>query len=431
MYRAARLLRKPQITLRISPPLPRGSKFAPVRYLQIKRPWVRKVLATIFLSGAALHSWSSFVVLSLDQTLFDTDGSPDRLPGAEAPTPTGKFDRNSYVPPGSEVDVQPRFIPLGWPWLCEGELYTGTDPEWQAFRRVATDRNKLPGLKDELVLLVLDAASQSSLLSHMLGGPLSVAEYWLEHQFPYRAPPAYYRSGLQISRTGFSWGLKPMPAEDGDRLQRWIRPLVVAHAIRDALLVLWGRQVSRFSGSSDEAQTIETLISLHGGLLSSGLRGLDGLNDLSRSVSQSPPPNSQEAASLTKDGSRLHPSIYISILQRLPLPNLGLGSDLHMALLAFKWRLHYSSAHSIHTSRRGVMYISGPVGILGPHGTCRVEVKGEYDVMASRWTVVSMEIRDLNLFNQRALGPLRSSNLPLGKFYLVYIQIFIRLSPLV
>ncbi|PYI06285.1 hypothetical protein BO78DRAFT_387086 [Aspergillus sclerotiicarbonarius CBS 121057] len=404
MYRVARLLRKTHIAFRISPPLPRDSKSAPVRYLQIKRPWVRRVIATILLSGAALHTWSSFVVLRFDETLYDTDVSPDRLPGADAPTPAGKFDSNVYAPPGSDVDAQTHFIPMGWPRLCEGELYAATDPEWQAFRRIASDRNTLPGLKDELVLLVLDAASQSSLLSHMLGGPLSVAKFWLEHRFPYRAPPAYYRSGLQISQIGFSWSSKPMSAEDGDRLQRWTRPLVVAHAIKDAFSVLWSRQLSRFSTSSDEEQTIESPISLRDNSLSSGLRGLDGLNDLSQSVSEPPPPSSQEGTSLTRNGSRPHPSVYLSTLQRLPLPNLGPGSDLHMALLAFKWRLNYCWARSIRTSRRGVMYISGPVGIRGPNGICRVEVKGEYDVMASRWTVVSMDIRDLNLFNQRALG---------------------------
>ncbi|PWY72555.1 hypothetical protein BO94DRAFT_501148, partial [Aspergillus sclerotioniger CBS 115572] len=401
MYRAARLLRKPQITFRISQPLSRESNYAPVRYLQIKRPWVRKVLATILLTGAVLHTWSSFVVLRFDETLYNADGSPDSLPRADAPT-AGKFDRNQYAPPGLDDDTKARFIPLGWPRLCEGKFYAATDSEWQAFNGVATDRDKLAGLKDELVLVVLDAASHSSLLSHMLGGPLSVAAFWLEHRFPYRAPPAYYRPGLQISRDGFSWVLKPMSAEDGDRLQRWTRPLSVAHAIKDAFSVLWSRQLSRFSTSSDEEQTVESPISLRDNSLSSGLRGLDGLNDLSQSVSQPPPLSSQEGTSLTRNASRLHP--YISTLHRLPLPNLGSGSDLRMALLAFKWRLNYCWARRMHSSPRGVMYISGPVGIRGPNGICRVEVKGEYDVMASQWIAVSMDIRDLNLFNQRALG---------------------------
>lgn len=212
---------------------------------------------------------------------------------------------------------------------------------------------------------------------------------------------SHYRR-LQISQDGFSWVLKPMSAEDGDRLQRWTRPLFVAHAIKDAFSVLLSRQLSRFSTSSEE-QIVESPISLRDNSLSSGLRGLDGLNDLPQSVSQPPPLSSQKGASLTRNASRLHP--YISTLQGLPLPNLGSGSDLRMALLAFKWRLNYCWARSMHSSRRGVMYISGPVGIRGPNGICRVEVKGEYDVMTSQWTAVSMDIRDLNLYNQRALGP--------------------------
>lgn len=213
----------------------------------------------------------------------------------------------------------------------------------------------------------------------------------------------WYR--LELSQNGLAWVSKPITAEDGDCLHRCMRPSSVAHAIKDAFLVLWSRQISRLSPGSMDEQVSGSFISLDANLLPSVLQGSDGLDDVSRFVPQPPPLNFQDGSPSTKDCSRPHTSLCITALQKLPLPNLGSGSDLRMALLAFKWRLNYCSARNAHTSRRGVMYISGPIGIRGPRGVCRVEVKGEYDVVRSQWTAISMDIRDLNLFSQRALGP--------------------------
>ncbi|OJJ71510.1 hypothetical protein ASPBRDRAFT_54825 [Aspergillus brasiliensis CBS 101740] len=403
MYHVRRLLRNPQVTLRISQPLPRDSSSVTIRHLQIKRPWARRFLATFLLCGTTLHFLTSFAILRFDESLYDTDRSSESLPEPDASSTPGKCDRNEYV--DQAVTIRPRFLPLGWPRLYEGDFYTATDPEWQAFRKLALDKNKVSGLKDELISTVLDVSSQSRLLPYMLGGPLSVAGAWLEHQFPYRAPPVYHQFGLELSPNGLAWGSKPMPAEDGDCLHRCMRPLCVAHAIKDAFLMLWSRQISRLSPRLMDEQMSGSLIPVDASLLPSILQGLDGLDDVPRSVSQPPAQNYQDGSPSTKDCSHPHTSLCISTLQKLPLPNLGPGSDLRMALLAFKWRLNYCWAHNVHTSHRGVMYFSGPVGIRGPKGLCRVEVKGEYDVMRSQWTAVSMDIRDLNLFSQRALGP--------------------------
>ncbi|RDK44171.1 hypothetical protein M752DRAFT_274543 [Aspergillus phoenicis ATCC 13157] len=429
MYHARRLLRKSQVTFRISQPLPRDSSSVTIRQLQIKRPWARyaeqlivrschkitpsthkcarKFLATFLLCGTAIHLLTSFAVLRFDESLYDTDRSPESLPGLDASSTPEKFDRDEYVPPHSEhaVTIQTRFLPLGWPRLHEGNFYAPTDPEWQAFRKLALDKNKLSGLKEDLISAVLDVSSQSRLLNYMLGGPVSVAGVWLEHRFPYRAPPVYYRFGLQLSPNGLAWVSKPIASEDGDCLHRCMRPLCVAHAIKDAFLVLWSRQISRLSPGLMDEQMSGSFIPLDANLLPSVLQGSDGLDDVSRSVSQPPPQNSQDGSPSTKDCSRPHTSLCISTLRKLPLPKLGPDSDLRMALLAFKWRLNYCWARNVHTSRRGVMYFSGPVGIRGPRGLCRVEVKGEYDVVRSQWTAISMDIRDLNLFSQRALGP--------------------------
>lgn len=181
MYHARRILRKSQVTFRISQPLPRDSSSVTIRQLQVKRPWARyveqliiqrcrgipsfthkcfrKFIATFFLCGTALHLFTSLNVLRFDESLYDTDQSPENLPGLDASSRTGKFDPDEYVPPTSEhaATIQTRFLPLSWPRLQEGNFYVATDPEWQAFRKLALDKNKLSGLKGICEQMVLQS----------------------------------------------------------------------------------------------------------------------------------------------------------------------------------------------------------------------------------------------------------------------------------
>ncbi|KAL2005012.1 hypothetical protein VTN00DRAFT_2862 [Thermoascus crustaceus] len=93
----------------------------------------------------------------------------------------------------------PIFIPLGWPRMRQGELYAPSDAEWQEFVRVARDKQRLHALRDELATIVWRRASQSSQIGRVLGNPLTLTGSWLVHRFPYRAPPEYERSGLEIA----------------------------------------------------------------------------------------------------------------------------------------------------------------------------------------------------------------------------------------
>ncbi|PYH99560.1 hypothetical protein BO71DRAFT_394288 [Aspergillus ellipticus CBS 707.79] len=399
MSRIRRLLHfNPQFIFQITPPSPQGPKSPPIHSLRVKRPWVKKALKTIVLSGVAYHLWSYYALLLLNELPDDVNTSSAVQLEPKGPTRPKQFDRNRHPFQPTEndaLDSSSYFIPFGWPRLYEGESYKPSDPEWRQFFKISADREKIQLLKDDLKSVVLDNLSQSNLLPQLLGGPLSVTAVWLVHQFPHRAPPTYYRSGLQIARSGITWVSKPMAPEDGDRFHKWINPLPGVLAIGDACFILWRRHVSRFNQRSDEYS--------QGNFLSSNPHKLDGSSRI-QPVSQSSTPKTQEDTSSTRDDPRLHPSFFISILQRLPLPNPGPGSDLHLALSAFKWRLNDCWARKPHTPRRGVFYFSGPVGLKGPKGVCRVEVKGEYDAMASKWRVVSMKLREVNMFKPRAIS---------------------------
>lgn len=207
---------------------------------------------------------------------------------------------------------------------------------------------------------------------------------------------------LEITDNGVSWVTKPLDPDMGDRLQTFMKPVHVALAIKDAYFVLLRRQVNRLKNPQE--QPVDALESLNESYVLSRNENLNPLSPheqprLQPPVSDGPP----ESASSNGD-PELHPSSIISSLQRLPLPDLGPGSDLHLASVAFKLRLNAYRARMKRTPRRGTFFISGPVGIKGPNGFCRFEVRGEYDPSKSGWRTVEIELKDLNPRKQKALG---------------------------
>ncbi|BCR90844.1 uncharacterized protein ACHE_60730A [Aspergillus chevalieri] len=407
MIRISQFLRNSQLSFRISPPLARNSRHPNVRYVKFQRPWIRKLFTAFLLYGTAFHLWSSFVLLQFDAAPEDDDSS--RRPSMSEKYARANRNESDIDTTGEmeDFDEDPIHIPLSWPRRHEGKFYAASDPEWQEFVKFARDHKKIRSLKDELATIVLNNASRSSLLSHVLGQPLNITGFWLLHHFPSRAPPEYDRLCLEINDTGVYLVTKRMSSEDGDKLQRFMRPVSVALAIKDAYMVFFRRQLLRLQDrSSDREHTASTSdLSSSKHAFSRDTGDLDGLNHIAQSESQLPLPDShQEKLPRDNEYGNLHPSSIISSVQRLPLPKFGPGSDFYLALLAFKWRLTESWARASHTPRRGTFYITGPVGLKGPRGFCRVEVRGEYDPAASSWTAVKIQLKDLNVFKQKPLG---------------------------
>ncbi|GAQ12051.1 hypothetical protein ALT_9372 [Aspergillus lentulus] len=306
--------------------------------------------------------------------------------------------------PEEAAASDPFFIPLGWPHLREGKFYSSSDPEWREFVRISRDGRKLESLKDDLATIALRNASASNILLQLLGGPLTITGFWLVHHFPSRAPPEYALPGLEIADTEISWAVRPVSSDTGDCIRKCMKPLFVALAARDAYLVLMKRQLSRMGFQvSDKIQSgTDSLVMPPSGTVFTGL--IDGSAGHHKTGSQLSFADEPHGRVTQQNHPWLNPSSVLSSLQWLPLPNLGPESDLRAAAVAFKWRLNDCWARELRTPRRGTFFIVGPVGLKGPKGFCRVDVRGEYDPLTSRWTHVSMQLKDLNIFKQRALG---------------------------
>ncbi|KAJ5783670.1 uncharacterized protein N7518_009347 [Penicillium psychrosexuale] len=402
MLRLRYLLRSPHARSSLFGPTHAHSNFLNpqnVRHVRFRRPRIRSFISKCLLYGTAFYLWSTFVLIRFVDDTEDADLPPMANPEKTSPRQTSV---GSGEITGKEVENEGAlFIPLAWSRLQQGELYTTSDPEWQEFVKFSKDRKKLQKLRDELATIVLDNAGRH--MSPILGEPLSLTGFWLVHQFPDRAPPGYVRSGVEIKNDSISWVSKPMDPEIGDRLQTFMKPVHIALAIRDAYLVLLLRQLDRFRKPAGKSLDAVDLLDDSSAAPTDERGNWIGQKDQSKlqppltdGLKENMPPNTEN--------SNYHPSSLISLLQRLPLPDLGPGSDLHLASEAFKLRLHHEEAQAARSAHRGAFFITGPVGLKGPNGFCRYEVKGEYDPTKRGWRTVEMTLKDLNMRRQEALG---------------------------
>ncbi|PKY06910.1 hypothetical protein P168DRAFT_301935 [Aspergillus campestris IBT 28561] len=394
MFRVRQLFSHPRLFFRISPPASLNSSTRNVRHVQFKRPRIRSFITKCCLYGMAFHLSSSFVLSQFDNGTRTADA-------LEEPVAAGR-DKDKHDP-DEKTDLDPVFIPLGLPYLREGEFYAVSDPEWKQFVKFSQDREKLNSLQGELASLVLSDAAQSAILSRLLGGPLELTGSWLVHHFPSRAPPKYTRIGIQITDTAIALVSKYMAFEEGDRLKRCIWPLPATLAIKDAYSVLFQRQLSKLSATNldEEHQSSSSNLPSYTTMLSSDPKAADDSSQVPQHHSRIS--NAGESANRSNDDYHDYPFSVISTLKKLLL-QFGPGSDLYTASLAFKFRFNDCLSRERHASPRGVFYFAGPVGLKGPKGFCRIEVKGEYDPAAAKWAIVSMQLKDLSVFNQSALG---------------------------
>lgn len=96
-----------------------------------------------FLYGVAFHLWSSFVLLQFDVAEDQTEEAlVEEANRGQEPRDTGP---NSDTEGSSDSDDV--FVPLGWPQVREGELYSASDPELLEFAKLSRDRTKMRSLR--------------------------------------------------------------------------------------------------------------------------------------------------------------------------------------------------------------------------------------------------------------------------------------------
>lgn len=171
-------------------------------------------------------------------------------------------------------------------------------------------------------------------------------------------------------------------------MQASMKPMHVVLAIKDAYWFYMKRKIQRLTGQETK---------IPGKAM---VAGMDRVNPLSSHEQALP---QQATETLSSDDTSGSSSLVLSPLQWMPLPDLSPGSDLQLASMVFRLRLDESKAQQLRTPLRGTFFIAGPVGLKGPNGFCRFEVRGEYDPAKPGWRTVEMKLRDVNMRKQKPL----------------------------
>lgn len=129
------------------------------------------------------------------------------------------------------------FLPTGLSRRKPPRHWKGSDPEWQEFRRVATDRPRVERIRAELVRTVRETAIKQPWCDRRLGKvDTSKGKVWFEVTFPDGPPPEFERPGIELTED-LQWRRTTRPVETSHhiRLERALYPTTTAAALyRDA-----------------------------------------------------------------------------------------------------------------------------------------------------------------------------------------------------
>ncbi|KAI9760079.1 MAG: hypothetical protein M4579_001912 [Chaenotheca gracillima] len=136
------------------------------------------------------------------------------------------------------------FIPLGLIHEAPSKPYKGTDPEWKEFVKFNREKESHKRLWGDLKQLTGKLVAGSYPLNQALGGSeVRVTQSWLNIEYPYRPPPEYERSGLEISDSHVAWTRRTIPPASYARLRKIMFPQPVSYSFLAALQVVWSSQV--------------------------------------------------------------------------------------------------------------------------------------------------------------------------------------------
>ncbi|KAK4187909.1 hypothetical protein QBC35DRAFT_217328 [Podospora australis] len=112
----------------------------------------------------------------------------------------------------------------------EPEPYSGKDPEWQEFIRMSKDKDLMIKIRKDTVDLVHQAVKKHSLLQMKYGRDIKVRRFWMDLDFPYRAPPTYTQAGLLWTADRIGIADDNMDSMTAKLIQRvlWPEPLALS-----------------------------------------------------------------------------------------------------------------------------------------------------------------------------------------------------------
>lgn len=282
------------------------------------------------------------------------------------------------------------FLPTGLSRPKPTTFYRGSDPEWQEFKKIASDRPRVTRIQVQLVNLIRDIASKNPSYTARLGTiDPKKGKIWIEFQFPYGPPIEYERPGIELTDQ-LEWRKATRDVETlhHHRLQRLLFPTDVANALyadtKRKAETAWKSLRGYMSGEQkNENGSLQTMSGHavdasatppHPGLSASSPQA-SSPNSQAPVSSNAPPPTHSAA----KD-----PGIAIRQL-----------SSLTLDLKNFQQDLRKSAKPYPSPTPRGIFYVLGLIEIYGERSRITLNVTAVYDPKQGRYVGLSTKIWNL------------------------------------
>lgn len=256
----------------------------------------------------------------------------------------------------------------------------------------------------EMALTVCRAISVTAPFPQVLGTPIKLRHWWIEFRTPRGPPPEYEQSGydiysiyfrtkltkisIEITDEDIAWTTRPISAKQYSRIQVMFQPRSILLATWASWSTFWSSRWARIqemitfgskpedlnNGSPSISLNLQKLIKVHPN------EDTQANSDMKNPL---PEPNKDHS----QDEQTEHqPQVPSNSEKSSDSDDLApMRQDVHAALEAFGRTLTRNWKKAEIVPERGTLVAMGLVQVVGPRGTCDLEVTALYHPQESRF----------------------------------------------
>ncbi|KAF2132916.1 hypothetical protein P153DRAFT_354360 [Dothidotthia symphoricarpi CBS 119687] len=220
-----------------------GHETVTVQRFRIRKPFVSRSR----LVGIVAVSWASYSIiqylgLEVQVEVIEKEQKPPGPGNSIQNQDEDKPDAGWEQATGEEEDDDDDdedyddvllFLPTGFSRPAPRMFWRGSDPEWQEFRKIATDGARINKIRGELATMVRTSAVMDALWVKTIGKvDSSKGKQWIDINFPPGPPPEFERPGIELTED-LEWRRATRPVEHlaHQRLNQLIYPTAVGTAL--------------------------------------------------------------------------------------------------------------------------------------------------------------------------------------------------------
>ncbi|KAG9188813.1 hypothetical protein G6011_07518 [Alternaria panax] len=369
-----------------------------IQRVRIRRPFLSKSrLVGAVAVGVATYGLGQYVGIKVE--VEDTrEESGTYKPGQDGWTTVGPEDEDEDE--DDEYDDAILFLPTGLSRPRPKTFWKGSDPEWQEFRRLATDRARVEKIRGELASMIRNLFAKTPSYVATAGKiDTNKGNMWIEFKFLDTTPPEFERPGIELTED-LEWRKATRPVETSHhiRLNRILYPKPAAEALYQDTKRKIGRTWKEFKiymGWSQESQT-ETVQQLVKRVSTNPQSSVNKTTSITPNPFSTPASDTQQPGTTTPSSTVAPVDGPAKELNGILLPD---PKKLTLDLTQFRNDFRKSNHKRPLIFPRGSFLVLGLIEIYGERIKMTLQVRAVYDPKQGRY--VGMDFWPWNIVELR------------------------------